>query len=195
MHVNGKRALRIAAMASAFKIPIHPHSSMTGVNQAASIHFLAAIENGGYFEADISKANRFRDELGSAPWAIEPDGTVLPHVYIGRVSDGMPNLWVFVNSSEDLAARAEGSMGGAALEYHLAIHEPLRQGDVFTQLSGIRAIASKTQTMAHVLINERTGRCAASAGGGCILTTGVATVPLATIAQAKPWSTAVGSIV
>lgn len=93
----------------------------------------------------------------------EPDGTVLPHVYIGRVSDGMPNLWVFMNSSEDLAARAEGSMGGAALEYHLAIHEPLRQGDVFTQLSGIRAIASKTQTMAHALINERTGRCAASA--------------------------------
>jgi D-galactarolactone cycloisomerase len=76
-------ALRIAGMASAFKIPIHPHSSMTGVNQAASIHFLAAIENGGYFEADISKANRFRDELGSAPWAIEPDGTVLPNTAPG----------------------------------------------------------------------------------------------------------------
>jgi D-galactarolactone cycloisomerase len=72
-------ALRIAAMASAFKIPIHPHSSMTGVNQAASIHFLAAIENGGYFEADISKANRFRDELGSTPWRIDADGTVRPN--------------------------------------------------------------------------------------------------------------------
>ncbi|MBB5689140.1 mandelate racemase/muconate lactonizing enzyme family protein [Roseomonas alkaliterrae] len=72
-------ALRIAGMASAFKIPIHPHSSMTGVNQAASIHFLAAIENGGYFEADISKANRFRDELGSEPWRIQADGTVLPN--------------------------------------------------------------------------------------------------------------------
>lgn len=76
-------ALRIAGMASAFKIPIHPHSSMTGVNQAASIHFLAAIENGGYFEADISQANRFRDELGSAPWAIEADGTVLPNTAPG----------------------------------------------------------------------------------------------------------------
>jgi L-alanine-DL-glutamate epimerase-like enolase superfamily enzyme len=72
-------ALRIAGMASAFKIPIHPHSSMTGVNQAASIHFLAAIENGGYFEADISKANRFRDELGSEPWKIAADGTVRPN--------------------------------------------------------------------------------------------------------------------
>lgn len=72
-------ALRIAGMASAFKIPIHPHSSMTGVNQAASIHFLAAIENGGYFEADISKANRFRDELGSTPWTIGADGKVRPN--------------------------------------------------------------------------------------------------------------------
>ena len=72
-------ALRIAGMASAFKIPIHPHSSMTGVNQAASIHFLAAIENGGYFEADISQANRFRDELGSTPWTIGADGNVRPN--------------------------------------------------------------------------------------------------------------------
>lgn len=72
-------ALRIAGMASAFKIPIHPHSSMTGVNQAASIHFLAAIENGGYFEADISVANRFRDELGSTPWTIGADGHVRPN--------------------------------------------------------------------------------------------------------------------
>ena len=72
-------ALRIAAMASAFKIPIHPHSSMTGVNQAASIHFLAAIENGGYFEADISNANKFRDELGSTPWTIGADGHVRPN--------------------------------------------------------------------------------------------------------------------
>src|SRR5258708_9532595 len=41
--------LRIAAMASALKLPVHPHSSMTGLNHAASIHFLAALDNGGYF--------------------------------------------------------------------------------------------------------------------------------------------------
>jgi L-alanine-DL-glutamate epimerase-like enolase superfamily enzyme len=70
--------MRIAAMASAFKIPVHPHSSMTGVNQAASIHLLAAIENGGYFEADLSKGNLFRDVMGSEPWAIGKDGNVLP---------------------------------------------------------------------------------------------------------------------
>ncbi len=71
-------ALRIAHMASAYKLPIHPHSSMTGLNQAASIHFLAAIDNGGYFEGDISRANKFRDELVSNPGAIDRDGLVWP---------------------------------------------------------------------------------------------------------------------
>ena len=68
---------RIAAAASMWKLPIHPHSSMTGLNHAVSIHFLASIDNGGYFEADLSVANKFRDELGSAPWQIGKDGCVV----------------------------------------------------------------------------------------------------------------------
>ncbi len=71
-------ALRIAAMASAYKLSIHPHSSMTGLNHAASIHFLAAIENGGYFEGDVSAANKFRDELCSTPYKVDPHGNVWP---------------------------------------------------------------------------------------------------------------------
>jgi L-alanine-DL-glutamate epimerase-like enolase superfamily enzyme len=70
--------LRIAAMGSAHKLPVHPHSSMTGLNHAASIHFLAAIDNGGYFEGDVSKSNKFRDELVSNPGAIDKDGNVWP---------------------------------------------------------------------------------------------------------------------
>lgn len=72
-------ALRIAAIASAHKIPVHPHSSMTGLNQAASIHFLCAIDNAGYFEADISRGNLFRDALVSEPWRIGADGCVHPN--------------------------------------------------------------------------------------------------------------------
>ncbi|MXP63545.1 mandelate racemase/muconate lactonizing enzyme family protein [Roseomonas sp. M0104] len=71
-------ALRIAAIASAHKIPVHPHSSMTGLNQAASIHFLCAIDNAGYFEADVSRGNLFRDALVSEPWSIGGDGCVRP---------------------------------------------------------------------------------------------------------------------
>lgn len=69
---------RIAAAASMWKLPIHPHSSMTGLNHAVSIHFLASIDNGGYFEADLSVGNKFRDDLGSEPWKIGNDGCVRP---------------------------------------------------------------------------------------------------------------------
>lgn len=71
-------ALRIAAMASAWKLPIHPHSSTTGINMAATIHFLCAIENRGYFEADVARENLFRDQLCSLPFEIDDTGSVRP---------------------------------------------------------------------------------------------------------------------
>lgn len=70
--------LRIAHMASALNLPIHPHTSMTGLNMAATVHFLCAIDNGGYFEADVSKNNRFRDQLVSTPYTLDRAGTVRP---------------------------------------------------------------------------------------------------------------------
>ena len=71
-------AVRIAALASSWKLPIHPHTSMTGLNMAATIHFLAAIENGGYFEADISRNNLFRDQMVSKPFSVDHEGNVAP---------------------------------------------------------------------------------------------------------------------
>ena len=71
-------SLRIAALASAWKLPIHPHTSMTGINMAATIHFLAAVNNAGYFEADVSQNNLFRDELVSTPYRLDAKGSVLP---------------------------------------------------------------------------------------------------------------------
>jgi D-galactarolactone cycloisomerase len=71
-------ALRIAALASAWKLPINPHTSMTGLNMAATIHFLCAIDNGGYFEGDVSRGNLFRDELVSRPYELGRDGCVRP---------------------------------------------------------------------------------------------------------------------
>ncbi|MBA3588571.1 MAG: mandelate racemase/muconate lactonizing enzyme family protein [Methylibium sp.] len=70
--------LRIAAMASAYKLPINPHTCMTGINMAASIHFLASIDNGGYFEGDVSKNNLYRDQLVSTPFEVDADGNVRP---------------------------------------------------------------------------------------------------------------------
>jgi D-galactarolactone cycloisomerase len=71
-------ALRIAAMASAWKLVINPHTSATGINMAATIHFLCAIDNGGYFEADVARENPFRDQLCNVPFAIDDRGYVRP---------------------------------------------------------------------------------------------------------------------
>ncbi|KAB2903521.1 MAG: mandelate racemase/muconate lactonizing enzyme family protein [Burkholderiaceae bacterium] len=70
--------MRIAALGSAHKLPVHPHSSMTGINMAATLHVLAAIEGNGYFEADVSRGNLFRDELVATPFRIDSDGHVRP---------------------------------------------------------------------------------------------------------------------
>lgn len=70
-------AMRIAAMASAWGIPVHPHSSATGLNHAVSVHFLAAVDNPGYFEACVSHFNPMRDMFGRS-FDIGVDGCVEP---------------------------------------------------------------------------------------------------------------------
>lgn len=70
--------LRIAAMASGEKLAIHPHTSASGLNMAASIHLLSAIENPGYFEADVARENLFRDQLTTRPDRLDADGNVMP---------------------------------------------------------------------------------------------------------------------
>ena len=71
--------LRIAAMASAWKLQINPHTLLTGINMAASIHLLASIDNGGYFEADVAAENPFRDELCTPALTVDAKGNVRPH--------------------------------------------------------------------------------------------------------------------
>lgn len=73
-------ALRIAAMASAYKISVNPHTSTTAPNMAASIHFLCAVDNPGYFEGDVTELNPFRDLLGGrAPYELDAQGCVRPY--------------------------------------------------------------------------------------------------------------------
>jgi len=69
---------RIAAMISAWKLSFNPHTSVTGLNTAASIHLLASVDNAGYFEADLSQYNPFRDDLCSWQAKVSSDGTVMP---------------------------------------------------------------------------------------------------------------------
>lgn len=70
--------LRIAGMALANGLDVHPHASMTALNAAATLHFLCAIEGGGYLEADVSRHNPLRDELVRGAVALRADGTFVP---------------------------------------------------------------------------------------------------------------------
>lgn len=76
--------MRIAAMASARKLSVNPHTSLTALNMAASIHLLCAVDNPGYFEGDVTAFNPFRDELGSGPpYSIDAQGFVQPAPGVG----------------------------------------------------------------------------------------------------------------
>jgi len=70
--------MKIAAMASSYKLPVHPHSSMTGLNFSASIHVLASLDHPGYFEGDVSKNNLFRDVMVNTPYKVDASGCVKP---------------------------------------------------------------------------------------------------------------------
>ena len=65
---------RIAAMISAWKLSFNPHTSVTGLNVAACLHLLASVDNAGYFEADLSRYNPFRDDLCSWQAVVGSDG-------------------------------------------------------------------------------------------------------------------------
>ena len=69
--------LRIGALAATAGLPVCPHTSITGINMAATIHLIASLPTGRYFEADIARGNGLRDELCSAPFELA-NGTVTP---------------------------------------------------------------------------------------------------------------------
>lgn len=78
-------AMRIAAMASAQKLTVNPHTSATAINMATTINFLCAVDNPGYFEGDVTSLNLFRDQLADkAPYALDANGCVRPHEGVGN---------------------------------------------------------------------------------------------------------------
>ncbi|MCJ8144028.1 mandelate racemase/muconate lactonizing enzyme family protein [Ancylobacter sp. A5.8] len=75
--------LRIAAMASGWKLSLNPHTSLTGLNMAASVHLLASVDQPGFFEADLTRHNPFRDEMGRDAFKIDAEGCVMPLEFPG----------------------------------------------------------------------------------------------------------------
>jgi L-alanine-DL-glutamate epimerase-like enolase superfamily enzyme len=72
-------ALRIAALASAAGLDVCTHGGHTGLNMAASVHFLASIGRcARYFEGDGSADNPLRTTLCSDSYTLSAEGTVTP---------------------------------------------------------------------------------------------------------------------
>ena len=92
---------KIADLAAAFRRPFAPHTSMSGINGAATLHLLAACSNALIYEADLAPLNPFRDELVDWTPTVGPDGCVEP-------PDG-PGLGIQVD--ESLFARFPGIAG------------------------------------------------------------------------------------
>lgn len=70
--------MRIAAVASAWNVAIHPHGGVTGLDLAAGIHLLAAIDNGGFFESSEGYNPLREGPFKQAPYTLDSDGCVRP---------------------------------------------------------------------------------------------------------------------
>lgn len=70
--------VRVAAIASAANLTVSPHTSVTGLNMAATVHLLASLDNAGWFEADTATGNGLRTELCSTSFEVGSDGGVRP---------------------------------------------------------------------------------------------------------------------
>jgi len=70
--------MRIAAVASAWNVAIHPHGGVTGLDLAAGIHVLASIDNGGFFESSEGYNPLREGPFKQAPYELDKDGCVYP---------------------------------------------------------------------------------------------------------------------
>ena len=89
-------------------------------------------------------------------------GTLLKHLYMGRISDSMPHLWRGL--LDDAGLLADGAEeGGAVLEFRKNYHGELRADDSYSLLSGVVGVAPKVQQFAHLLFNTQTEQLIVSA--------------------------------
>jgi acyl-CoA thioester hydrolase len=82
-----------------------------------------------------------------------------PHQFLGRVSDGVPNLvGPFRETVVDHAADKPLKVGGAVLEYRVVYLDWPGAGDLFEVRSGVSGVDGRTQKITHWLLDPTTGR-------------------------------------
>ena len=117
------------------------------------------------FETQASQARA--DALGVkviAAGAVSPQdcdvfGRMRAEQFIGRISDGIPQLVGQVRAT--IAAKAASQpkrVGGAVLEYRLVYLDWPRAGDRVAIHSGLAAIEARTQRVVHWMLDPATGK-------------------------------------
>jgi acyl-CoA thioester hydrolase len=93
------------------------------------------------------------------PSACDVFGRMRPEEFIGRVSDGVPNLVGPIREAV-LASAPEGvtRIGGAVLEYRLLYLAWPEAGDHLELRSGLAAVEDKTQRLVHWLLDPVSGK-------------------------------------
>jgi len=82
--------------------------------------------------------------------------------FMGRISDGIVNLYTDLAPSADLA-RVPGELGSAVLEYRLCYKRRPKVGDLITVRSGVAEVGEKTIRMVHWILDPASGACLATA--------------------------------
>ncbi|MBL8558398.1 MAG: thioesterase family protein [Hyphomonadaceae bacterium] len=105
--------------------------------------------------------------LAVTPDHCDPFGWMRAELFIGRVSDAVPNLltkWREA-AAKDAAARdgVAKAAGGAVLEYRMAPRRWPRAGDLIEVRSGVVEVAEKTNRLVHWLHDPVTGHAWATA--------------------------------
>ena len=91
-------------------------------------------------------------------------GRMRAEEFIGRVSDGVPNLLGRVRKAVTEAAPEKiARVGGAVLEYRLRYLDWPSAGDHLELRSGLAAVEDKTQRMVHWMLDPVSGKAWGSA--------------------------------
>ena len=85
-------------------------------------------------------------------------GRMRPELFIGRISDGIPNLLAPMRGAVAAAAPSVKRLGGAVLEYRLAYLDWPLAGEPVELRSGLAGFDHKTHRLIHWLLDPVSGR-------------------------------------
>jgi acyl-CoA thioester hydrolase len=86
---------------------------------------------------------------------VDPFGRMRPECFMGRISDGVPNM--LAGWRKEATSKSGARMGAAVLEYRLCFRAWPKAGDHLDLRSGVMSASSKTHALAHWVTDPVSG--------------------------------------